>query len=83
MVRTRGSQISTDADEGALGEPEDAVANDTLKVIFVGMAMTGKTSMIKRLIEGRKAVIPKRDERTIGVQHLRVGSSQQQRSTAS
>lgn len=54
-------------DDVALGEPEDAVVNDTLKVIFVGMAMTGKTSMIKRLIEGRKAVIPKRDERTIGV----------------
>lgn len=67
MVRQKGCQISTDADEGALGEPEDAVANDTLKVIFVGMAMTGKTSMIKRLIEGRRAVIPKRDERTIGV----------------
>ena len=30
------------------------------------MAMTGKTSMIKRLIEGKNAVIPKRDERTIG-----------------
>jgi GTPase SAR1 family protein/S1-C subfamily serine protease len=41
--------------------------NDTLKVIFVGMAMAGKTSMIKRLIEGEDAVIPKRDERTIGV----------------
>jgi len=41
--------------------------NETLKVIFVGMAMAGKTSMIKRLIEGEDAVIPKRDERTIGV----------------
>lgn len=41
--------------------------NETLKVIFVGMAMAGKTSMIKRLIEGEGAVIPKRDERTIGV----------------
>ena len=55
------------SDDVALGEPEDAVVNDTLKVIFVGMAMTGKTSMIKRLIEGKSAVIPKRDERTIGV----------------
>lgn len=41
--------------------------NDTLKVIFVGMAMVGKTSMIKRLIEGADAVIPTRDERTVGV----------------
>jgi len=41
--------------------------NDTLKVIFVGMAMVGKTSMIKRLIEGRNAVIPTHVERTVGV----------------
>lgn len=41
--------------------------NDTLKVIFVGMAMVGKTSMIKRLIEGRDAVIPTHVERTVGV----------------
>lgn len=54
----------TDSD---LLKPEDAVVNDTLKVIFVGMAMTGKTSMIKRLIEGRNAMIPQRDDRTIGV----------------
>jgi GTPase SAR1 family protein len=54
-------------DDVALGEPEDAVVNDTLKVVFVGMAMTGKTSMIKRLIEGTKPLTPKRDERTIGV----------------
>lgn len=46
---------------------EDVTFNDTLKVIFVGMAMAGKTSMIKRLIEGRDAVIPQRDDRTIGV----------------
>jgi len=46
--------------------PTDTI-NDTLKVIFVGMAMTGKTSIIKRLLEGRNAVIPKREERTIGV----------------
>jgi GTPase SAR1 family protein len=41
--------------------------NDTLKVIFVGMALVGKTSMIKRLIEGKDTVIPTLDERTIGV----------------
>jgi GTPase SAR1 family protein len=41
--------------------------NDTLKVIFVGMALVGKTSMIKRLIEGENTVIPTIDERTIGV----------------
>lgn len=41
--------------------------NDTLKVIFVGMAMVGKTSMIKRLIEGKEAVVPTCDERTVGV----------------
>ncbi|KAG7343390.1 Miro domain containing protein [Nitzschia inconspicua] len=46
---------------------DQVTVNDTLKVIFVGMAMAGKTSMIKRLIEGENAVIPKRDERTIGV----------------
>jgi hypothetical protein len=41
--------------------------NDTLKVIFVGMALVGKTSMIKRLIEGEHTIIPTIDERTIGV----------------
>ncbi|KAL3924001.1 MAG: hypothetical protein SGILL_001313 [Bacillariaceae sp.] len=46
---------------------DKVTVNDTLKVIFVGMAMAGKTSMIKRLIEGENAVIPKRDERTVGV----------------
>ncbi|VEU35608.1 unnamed protein product [Pseudo-nitzschia multistriata] len=48
-------------------EHDEVTINKTLKVIFVGMAMAGKTSMIKRLIEGEDAVIPKRDERTIGV----------------
>lgn len=47
--------------------PEKVVVNDTLKVIFVGMAMVGKTSMIKRLIKGQNAIIPTQDERTIGV----------------
>jgi GTPase SAR1 family protein len=46
---------------------ETVSVNDTLKVIFVGMAMVGKTSMIKRLIEGRDAIIPTHDERTVGV----------------
>jgi hypothetical protein len=41
--------------------------NDTLKVIFVGMAMAGKTSMIRRLIEGENAVVPTHEERTVGV----------------
>ena len=49
------------------GNIDDVTVNDTLKVIFVGMAMAGKTSMIKRLIEGENAVVPKRDERTVGV----------------
>jgi len=46
---------------------DEITVNDTLKVIFVGMAMTGKTSMIKRLISGKDAVIPKPDQRTVGV----------------
>jgi GTPase SAR1 family protein len=46
---------------------DEVTVNETLKVIFVGMAMVGKTSMIKRLIKGRDAVIPKHDERTVGV----------------
>mmetsp|Transcript_25462 Transcript_25462/g.29080 ORF Transcript_25462/g.29080 Transcript_25462/m.29080 type:complete len:1382 (+) Transcript_25462:90-4235(+) len=53
--------------EQSVVKPEDAVVNDTLKVIFVGMAMTGKTSIIRRLIEGKHAIIPERDDRTIGV----------------
>jgi GTPase SAR1 family protein len=31
------------------------------------MALSGKTSIIKRLIEGKDAKIPQKDERTIGV----------------
>ncbi len=46
---------------------DEITVNDTLKVIFVGMALSGKTSIIKRLIEGRGAKIPQMDERTIGV----------------
>jgi len=58
---------STVSEEWISTPVEDVTYNDTLKVIFVGMAMAGKTSMIKRLIEGRNADIPLRDERTIGV----------------
>lgn len=47
--------------------PESITVNDTLKVVFVGMAMVGKTSMIKRLIGGEDAVIPSHDDRTVGV----------------
>lgn len=46
---------------------DEITVNDTLKVIFVGMALSGKTSIIKRLIEGKDAKIPQKDERTIGV----------------
>jgi hypothetical protein len=46
---------------------DEITVNETLKVIFVGMANSGKTSIIKRLLEGRKAKIPQKDERTIGV----------------
>ena len=61
--------IATDADvtDIMVDKPQEITVNDTLKVIFVGMAMVGKTSMIKRLIEGRNAVIPTLDERTVGV----------------
>ena len=41
--------------------------NDTLKIIFVGVANAGKTSIIKRLIDGEHAIIPSKDERTVGV----------------
>lgn len=41
--------------------------NDTLKVIFVGMAETGKTSVISRLCHGKEKKIPDPDNRTIGV----------------
>jgi hypothetical protein len=54
-------------EEEPVSEPADVAVNDTLKIIFVGMAYTGKTSLIRRLIDGQTTVIPKRDERTIGV----------------
>lgn len=47
--------------------PGGITVNDTLKVMFVGNAMSGKTSIIKRLMEGKDATIPRKDERTIGV----------------
>ncbi len=52
---------------GAENISDKITVNDTLKVIFVGMALSGKTSIIKRLIEGKDAKIPQKDERTIGV----------------
>lgn len=55
------------SDRPSMEIQDEVTVNDTLKVIFVGMAMVGKTSMIKRLIEGEDAVIPKRDDRTVGV----------------
>ena len=45
----------------------EITVNDTLKVIFVGMAHSGKTSIIRRLIDGKEAKLPHKDERTIGV----------------
>jgi GTPase SAR1 family protein len=63
MIGTEGA--SSVLEEASL--EESVSVNDTLKVIFVGMAMVGKTSMIKRLIEGRDAIIPTHDERTVGV----------------
>lgn len=53
--------------DGVMETPDEVAVNDTLKVIFVGMAMVGKTSMIQRLIQGKDAVIPTHDERTVGV----------------
>jgi hypothetical protein len=53
--------------DGVMENADQVTVNDTLKVIFVGMAMVGKTSMIKRLIEGKDAIIPTHDERTVGV----------------
>lgn len=65
--------VSTDTAEELLVEGAEVenmlsdTINNMLKVIFVGMAMTGKTSIIKRLIEGKDGDIPKVDERTVGV----------------
>jgi GTPase SAR1 family protein len=65
LATSERDSISSETDY--ISPPDQVTVNDTLKVIFVGMAMAGKTSMIKRLMEGEDAVIPKRDERTIGV----------------
>ena len=66
--------VTSDATEPTVNNKAEQMAaidkitvNDTLKVIFVGMALCGKTSIIKRLIEGKDAKIPKKEERTIGV----------------
>ena len=66
-VSSRSELVPEIEPSNVAGDTGQVTINDTLKVIFVGMAMAGKTSMIKRLIEGEDAVIPKRDERTIGV----------------
>eukprot|EP00980_Cylindrotheca_fusiformis_P020082 scaffold7161_cov133-Cylindrotheca_fusiformis.AAC.5 len=68
-VKARSAILPThvEIDRPPLEIQDEITVNDTLKVIFVGMAMVGKTSMIKRLIEGEDAVIPKRDDRTVGV----------------
>lgn len=65
----RASSMPSIKNESVLSntDTDQVTINETLKVIFVGMAMAGKTSMIKRLIEGEGAIIPKIDERTIGV----------------
>ncbi|KAL7579107.1 hypothetical protein ACA910_019138 [Epithemia clementina (nom. ined.)] len=63
---TEAVAVEVDADEMEI-KRQDITVNDTLKVIFVGMAMVGKTSMIKRLIDGKKASLPLPDERTVGV----------------
>ena len=56
--------VSLDAANKKTGE---IAINDTLKVVFVGMALSGKTSIIKRLIEGESARMPSLDDRTVGV----------------
>lgn len=63
------SLISDPSIDSVPGEflPDEVSVNDTLKVIFVGMAMVGKTSMIRRLIRGQDAEVPRIDERTVGV----------------
>jgi Ras of Complex, Roc, domain of DAPkinase len=53
--------------DSQLDDQVTSTVNDTLKVIFVGMAMVGKTTMIRRLIEGNDASVPTVDERTVGV----------------
>jgi hypothetical protein len=63
--QSNGSSFNYDG--GAENIADKITVNDTLKVIFVGMALSGKTSIIKRLIEGKDANIPEKDERTIGV----------------
>ncbi len=59
-LKSESYQVSTQT-------PSKDIVNDTLKIIFVGNAYAGKTTIIKRLKEGRKATPPKVQERTIGV----------------
>jgi len=65
--RRIGSIVSDINSDDSNKYNDSQAVNDTLKVIFVGMANAGKTSIIKRLIEGDAAKLPKRDERTIGI----------------
>ena len=58
-VNSTDVKVTTELDDGHLPtQPEEVTVNDTLKVVFVGMAMAGKTTIIKRLIEGPDAEIP-------------------------
>jgi Leucine-rich repeat (LRR) protein len=61
------TESKSDIDTDLLRKTEEVTLNDTLKITFVGQAMSGKTTIIRRLIEGPNAVIPKEKERTIGV----------------
>jgi GTPase SAR1 family protein len=61
------AESRSDIDTDLLRKTEEVTLNDTLKITFVGQAMSGKTTIIRRLIEGPNAVIPKEKDRTIGV----------------
>jgi len=68
VVKEQPPQYESVASPVTLVEESNSITvNDTLKVIFVGMAMAGKTSMIRRLIQGEDADVPDEDNRTIGV----------------
>ena len=60
------SSISGKTDGACFDEHEIAV-NDTLKVNFVGMSTSGKSSIISCLVYGKSKALPDDDDRTIGV----------------
>ena len=60
------SSISGETDGACFDEHEIAV-NDTLKVNFVGMSTSGKSSIISCLVYGKSKALPDDDDRTIGV----------------